>query len=327
MGLTDQDEFTNALLHRPLRGQDVTLTIDLPAQVAADVALGTQEGAVVVLDVETGAVLVMSSHPTYNPNTLDESWDSLRLDERAPLLNRATQGLFPVGDLARLVAIIGLYEAGASLPDDPLTAPLNNLAVPLGATGYNATARQLGLTDLLPELPSQPARLPDFPPQGKQTVRDLAATPLHLARSVAALERQGTVPNPILAQQAEPTGTPAINPQTAGWVRALLPSVGNQAVGLSGQATPEETGAGWLSWFVALTPAEPWSIDSRASTAVGENGLIFDPTQIPAAEPAPEVQFPDGSARYVVVAVVATDAPPQQEAFQIGRAVIGSLLD
>jgi cell division protein FtsW (lipid II flippase) len=94
VGLTAEDKFWNSLLHRPLRGEDVTLTIDLPAQVAADVALGEQEGAVVVIDTATGAVRVMSSHPTFDPNTLDEMWDTLRTDAKAPLLNRATQGLF-----------------------------------------------------------------------------------------------------------------------------------------------------------------------------------------------------------------------------------------
>ncbi|MDX1524579.1 MAG: FtsW/RodA/SpoVE family cell cycle protein, partial [Anaerolineae bacterium] len=108
---SDEALWADEVLHRPLVGRDVTLTIDLPAQVAADVALGAQEGAVVVMEIETGAIVVLSSHPTYDPNRLDEMWDSLRSDERAPLLNRATQGLFAVGDLARLIGLIGLYEA------------------------------------------------------------------------------------------------------------------------------------------------------------------------------------------------------------------------
>lgn len=327
VGVSAEDGFWNDLLHHPTQGQDVTLTIDLPAQAAADVALGTQEGAVVVLDLQTGAVLVMSSHPTYDPNTLDADWDSLRLDRRAPLLNRATQGLFPLGDMARLVTLIGLHEAGALIPDDAMTAPLADLAAPLGPTGYRATARQLGLSDLLAGLPSQPARLPEFPPQGKQTPRDLAATPLHLARAVAALENGGRLPNPVLTLHTQATHTPAIAPKTAQWVRAQLPQIDAQIVGLTGQATPEETGAGWLSWFVGLAPAQAWSVERPTPAALIDGALIFDPTQIPTPVPTPAVEFPPSDARYVIVAVVTTDSPPQSEAFRIGKAVIGSLLE
>jgi len=171
------------LLHRPLVGEDVELTINLPAQLAADRALDDREGAIVMMDIGTGAIVVMASHPTYDPNLLDEQWDTLRNDERAPLINRATQGLFPVGDLARLIGLIGLYEAGAAVPADPKTMPLAEMVTPLGEAGYLATAHQLGLSQTLPGLPSQPGLLPDFDNQG--TVRDLGVTPLHLARVVA----------------------------------------------------------------------------------------------------------------------------------------------
>jgi len=48
-----------------------------------------------VLDVRTGEVLVLSSHPAYDPNTLDADWDALIDNPDAPLLNRATQGVIP----------------------------------------------------------------------------------------------------------------------------------------------------------------------------------------------------------------------------------------
>ena len=65
---TSQEIWLDSLLHRSLGGQDITLTIDLPTQVAADVALGDREGAVVLMDLVSGAILAMSSHPTYDPN-------------------------------------------------------------------------------------------------------------------------------------------------------------------------------------------------------------------------------------------------------------------
>jgi cell division protein FtsW (lipid II flippase) len=328
-GRTEQDLRLDELLHRPLVGQDVTLTINLPAQIAAGEALGKREGAVVVMEIETGAILVMSSHPTYDPNLLDEQWDSLRQDERAPLINRATQGSFPVGDLARLIGLIGLYEAGATIPPYPLTAPLTEMMAPLGEAGYLATAHQLRFTESLPGLPSQPALLPDFDDQG--TVRDLAITPLHLARVLAALELEGRLPDPILSLTTESGQTPAISAETVYHARALLSQVDKKIIGLSGQATPEETGKGSLSWFVGLAPTEAIEMlpsvsetpVSEASTPEGE--LILDPSKIKSA-PTPVAQIEREPARYVVVAVVVTDEPENNPAFRIAIPPLKAIL-
>lgn len=328
-GLADQtaeEQLVDDLLHRPLVGRDVTLTIDLPAQVAADVALGDQEGAVVVMEIETGAILVMSSHPTYDPNTLDEMWDSLRQDERAPLLNRATQGLFPVGDMARLIGLIGLYDSGVTRPEEPLTAPLDAMLAPLGPTGYDTIAHQLGLIEPLPGLRSQPGRLPDFSDKG--TVKDLAVTPLHLARVMAALETDGRLPTPRLALDAEPEQTPSFRPATAELVRAWLPQVDEQTVGLSGQASPQETGQQSLSWFVGVAPATASGPpQEQTSPALTESGLIFDPTEIDPTTSVPVIEPVVEKAKYVVVAVVVTELPADDPAFSTARAPLRSLLD
>ncbi len=39
----------------------------------------------------------MASHPTYDPNKLDEIGASLAQDQNTPLINRATQGIYPAG--------------------------------------------------------------------------------------------------------------------------------------------------------------------------------------------------------------------------------------
>jgi cell division protein FtsW (lipid II flippase) len=324
-GRTEEDLRLDELLHRPLVGEDVTLTINLPAQIAADEALGTREGAVVVMEIETGAILVMSSHPTYDPNLLDEQWDSLRQDERAPLINRATQGSFPVGDLARLIGLIGLYEAGTTIPPDPLTAPLTEMMAPLGEEGYLATAHQLGFTESLPGLPSQPALLPDFDDQG--TVRDLAITPLHLARVLAALELEGRLPDPILSLTTESGQTPTISAETAYRARALLSQVDEQIIGLSGQATPQETGKGSLSWFVGLAPAKAIELSPSVPEASAPEGeLILDPSKIKPA-PTPVAQIERETARYVVVAVVVTNEPETKLAFRVAKTSLKTILN
>jgi len=330
LGQTATDRWLNALLHRPLVGHDVQLTIDLPAQAAADVALGDREGAVVALDLATGAVVAMSSHPTFDPNTLDAQWDSLRSDARAPLLNRATQGLFPVGDLARLITVIGLAEAGATIPANPATTPLAELAAPLGPAGYLGTAHQLGLARPVFGFRSVPGLLPNLPPAGKATVRDLAVTPLHLARVVAGLDLAGQLPAPTLSPTTETITPqpPVIRPRTALVGRSLLAQMDGQTIGLTGQATPQETGQGYLSWFVGLAPTVTSTITASASAAVVNGQLVLDPAQIPAAPPVTTTVTTGNApaARYVVVAVVTAAQPAEQEAWRIAQSVFKTIL-
>jgi len=317
-GRPDEEALLDEVLHRRIVGQDVILTIDLPAQVAADVALGVREGAVVVMEIESGAIVVMSSQPGYDPNQLDDTWDSLRTDERAPLLNRATQGLFGVGDLARLIGLIGLYEAGTSIPLDPFDVPVAELLAPLSQDGYLAVAHQLGFSRPLAALPSQPGLLPDFAESG--TPGGLAITPLHLARVMAAVENEGRLPEPILSLMTTSEQTRAFSPQTARRVRAILPQVDEHIVGLSGQATPDDTGQASLSWFVGLAPAE--ALDHETVSSI----LPFDPSQATPSPTAPARPEPK-KAQYVVVTVLVTANPEDLPAFRVARAPLKLLLE
>jgi peptidoglycan glycosyltransferase len=242
------------LLHRPQVGQDVSLSLDLAAQQAADQALGERQGAAVLMDVGNGQVLAMVSHPTHNPNTLEEDWDALAADPEAPLLNRATQGVYPLGDLARLVGLAGLLSAGITSPPDPLQTSLDAMLAPLSQPGYLATAHQLGFDAAPPfELPTGPGLLPDF--EDKGTPRDLAATPLHMARFAAAIADAGLMPVPTLAYPAAtPSSERAFAPDVAAALQAATPQLDGLA-GWSGVATPQETGDQPLSWFVGYVPA------------------------------------------------------------------------
>ncbi|HRJ76082.1 MAG TPA: FtsW/RodA/SpoVE family cell cycle protein, partial [Anaerolineales bacterium] len=82
----------------PPAGLDVRLSIDLSLQSKADQLLGIHRGAIILMNAETGEVLVMASHPTYDPNKLTEEGEALSQNPNAPLLNRATQGLYPIGN-------------------------------------------------------------------------------------------------------------------------------------------------------------------------------------------------------------------------------------
>ncbi|MBL7161394.1 MAG: hypothetical protein ISS57_02225, partial [Anaerolineales bacterium] len=72
-------------------------------QKTADDLLADHTGALVLMTADTGDSMVMASHPTYDPNLLDDIWGRLIQDVRAPLLNRAIQGRYPTGDLGMIL--------------------------------------------------------------------------------------------------------------------------------------------------------------------------------------------------------------------------------
>ncbi|MCS6846455.1 MAG: FtsW/RodA/SpoVE family cell cycle protein [Anaerolineae bacterium] len=92
-------------LHRPRIGGAITSTLDPNWQRRAAVALRASptltvaRGAAIVMNWRTGEVLALASAPTFNPNRLEQDWDRLRTDPDAPLVNRATQGLYQPGML------------------------------------------------------------------------------------------------------------------------------------------------------------------------------------------------------------------------------------
>src|SRR6266540_3026972 len=80
-------------------GLDVRLSLDLYLQYRADDMLSEHRGAVVLLNAQSGEIFVMSSHPTYDPGNLNEIGTQLNKDPEKPLINRATQGLYPTGSM------------------------------------------------------------------------------------------------------------------------------------------------------------------------------------------------------------------------------------
>jgi peptidoglycan glycosyltransferase len=96
----------------PLQGDDLVLTIDSGLQRVAAEALGQQRGAVVVLDVKTGAVRAIVSGPGYDPNEIDSLGPALLGNAADPLLNRATQGLYPPGSTYKTVTATAALDSG-----------------------------------------------------------------------------------------------------------------------------------------------------------------------------------------------------------------------
>ncbi len=113
----------NDLLHRPPRGDDVWLTLDAALQRQAQEALSGHAGAIVLLDAKTGEILALASGPTFDPGRLDAMWDELREDPAAPLLNRATHGLYQPGGALQTVILAKALLSGSAALDEAVPAP------------------------------------------------------------------------------------------------------------------------------------------------------------------------------------------------------------
>ncbi|MBA1231720.1 penicillin-binding protein 2 [Pseudomonas viridiflava] len=98
----------------PVPGKNITLSMDVHLQEAAEKALGDRRGSVVALDPETGEVLAMVSKPSFDPNLFVtgisfKQYAALRDSIDRPLFNRVLRGLYAPGSTVKPeVAIAGL---------------------------------------------------------------------------------------------------------------------------------------------------------------------------------------------------------------------------
>jgi len=112
-------------------GENITLTLDLELQKAAEVALGDQVGAIVALNPKTGGILAMASQPAFNPNIFaggvsSETWQTLQAKDN-PFVNRALSG-FPPASTFKIVTATAGMASGKFPPDTVLnTYPYLNV--------------------------------------------------------------------------------------------------------------------------------------------------------------------------------------------------------
>jgi penicillin-binding protein A len=102
-------------------GLDVQLTIDPRVQQVAVSALADRAGAVVALDPRTGEVLAMHSNPGYDPGAMDAIGEQVFADPTSPILNRATQGLYPPGSTFKTIVAAAALEHGLVTPETLVT--------------------------------------------------------------------------------------------------------------------------------------------------------------------------------------------------------------
>ncbi len=122
------DQSLDKLNGKPIIGDTVVTTLDVNGQRAALDALGSTCGAVVALDPRTGRVRVMVSSPSYNPNDVEANFgriEKIRADctPASPLLNRATQGLYPPGSTFKVVTASAAIDSGKYTPSSTFVDP------------------------------------------------------------------------------------------------------------------------------------------------------------------------------------------------------------
>ena len=172
-------------------GLDVRLSIDLQLQSHADEMMNGHSGAAILMNAQSGEILVMASHPTFNPNRLKEIGEKLIKDPNKALINRATQGQYPLGNIMQPFSQILFGNISGD------------------QTELDATYKTFGFYQ------APMIQLPVAPPPNSID-ENIRVSPLQLALAASALSNHGLIPAPRIAM--------AVNTPSEGWI--TLPTVG-----------------------------------------------------------------------------------------------------
>jgi cell division protein FtsW (lipid II flippase) len=230
------------LYNQPPQGLDVRLTIDLELQESADELLSGQAGTVILINANSGEIITMASSPYFDAALLQMEWENLVADPNAPLINRATQGLYPPGATlfpfiisaqpnllqipepeSRLQSIISDLGCSLTSEEDPLSwkklvtnGCLNAQAVFAEEFGANALFefyQALGLftAPRLRLMVTEPA-VPDLSNTDVLYRGDdhFLVSPLQMAMAASAITNQGLVPGPRIVN--------AVQNPSGGWI-------------------------------------------------------------------------------------------------------------
>ena len=119
----------DSLSGKTIKGNSLVLSLSPSAQFVALRALDGNCGAAVAIQPKTGRVLVMATSPTYNPNLVESNFDRIgsirgvNCRPPAPLLNRATAGLYPPGSTFKLVTAAAALDSGKFTPHSTFYDP------------------------------------------------------------------------------------------------------------------------------------------------------------------------------------------------------------
>ena len=292
-GLAGERTLKEALMewinNQPPKGLNVRLTLDLSIQKVADELLGEQRGAVILMNAETGEILTMASHPYFNLDTLAEDWDSFSDEENGPLVNRVTQGAYPISGalfpflLADQITLMGTYaqperilsslSSDAGCAASPETLDWASI-VRYGCVNAQADlARYTSLAPVLdlihrlgfytsPELRLTVADAAQTGVTDEQAFfegQDLMVSPLQMAIAASALSNDGVLAAPRIVIGYED--------QDASWV--TLPKLGASSTAFSSSQAKEITD------LLENETALQWQTTSTIKTDEGDSITWF----------------------------------------------------
>jgi len=101
----------------PKAGDNLMLTLDAQLQVLGEKLLTGKVGSIVAIEPSTGEILAMVSNPTFNPSLLvgrqrSKNYMQLVNDPTKPLMNRATQALYPPGSSFKTAEALVCQQMG-----------------------------------------------------------------------------------------------------------------------------------------------------------------------------------------------------------------------
>ena len=240
-GLSGGDFWSLQRVSSGQRGNDIILSLDASLQEQAYRLLGSRKGAVIAIEPSTGRVLAMVSRPGFDPKGVDSNWETLKVNPDSPLLNRATQGLYPPGSTMKVVTAAGIlgiqpatvgrvFEApgfitveGMRIEDKQAIGRMNfiqafarssnyvfaTLGIEQGVTVLFDTARKFGIGRNIPfDITTGEGDLPDPLGISKLELAESAigqgrvmVTPLNMVLIAAGLANGGQVMTPTLVDE------------------------------------------------------------------------------------------------------------------------------
>jgi len=99
---------------------EIYTTLDKEFQLEVQKALYGYNGAIVVMEMDTGRILAMASNPHFDPNAFNSDYynssfllqEYYKADQKTPFLNRATQGIYPLGSVFKIITMAAALETG-----------------------------------------------------------------------------------------------------------------------------------------------------------------------------------------------------------------------
>ena len=225
------------LYGQPPPGLDIRLNIDIELQQMAMQLLEGSKGALVLINAESGEIFSLASRPSFEPDEIEESWESLVNDENTPLLNRVVQGRYEPSTIFGPFLITAAADGGidlveydqalgdsagddCSITGNDLNFPtldadrcidfLSKLAEDLGNEKFTDLLENLGLFEHIDIVPGQEVA---YVPTAIQSPGDVIlgnteflVSPLQAVRAAATLSSRGNTPNPSIVSAVNLAG-------------------------------------------------------------------------------------------------------------------------